>query len=63
MSQDPIVAEVRRARQEHARRFGYNLKTIYDALKEQDEQAVCKKVSLSPKRIPPAKETEQDSAA
>ena len=61
MCPDPIVAEVRRVRQEHARRFGYDLRTIYDALKEQDEQAVCKKVSLSPKRISPAKDAGPDA--
>jgi hypothetical protein len=63
MSQDPIVAEFRRARQAHARRFGYDLRAIYDALKEQEEQAVCSVVSLSPRRIPPARETAQHPSA
>jgi hypothetical protein len=63
MWQDPIVAEIRRAREAHARRFGYDLQTIYAVLKEQDEQAVCKKVSFSPKRIPPVTDTDQDPTA
>ena len=62
MWQDPIVAEIRRAREAHAKRFGYDLRTIYDVLEEQDEQAVCKKASLSPKRISPVRDAEQDLA-
>lgn len=33
MTEDPIVAEVRRARDEHARRFGYDLRRIHEDLK------------------------------
>ena len=63
MWQDPFVAEIRRARKEHARRFGYDLQTIYVVLKQQEEQGGCNKVSLPPKRIPPVKDTEQGPAA
>jgi hypothetical protein len=34
MWKDPIVEEVRRIREEHAARFGYDLKAIYEDLKE-----------------------------
>jgi hypothetical protein len=63
MWQDPIVAEIRRVREAHARQFGFDLQTIYDALKEQDEQAVCIKASLSPKRIPPVQDADRDPTA
>ena len=53
MWQDPIVAEVRRAREEHAARFGFDLRAIYRALKEQEEQSEREKVSFAPKRISP----------
>jgi hypothetical protein len=37
MSEDPIVQEVRRIRQEHAARFGYDLQAIFDDLKRTEE--------------------------
>lgn len=33
MSEDPIVQEVRRIREEHAARFDYDLEAIFDDLK------------------------------
>ena len=33
---DPIVAEVRRFREEHAKKFNYNLRAIYEDLIEQE---------------------------
>jgi hypothetical protein len=63
MWQDPFVTQIRCARKEHARRFGYDLQTIYAVLKEQEEQGGCNKVSLPPKRIPPVKDTEQGPTA
>ncbi|MEW6350606.1 MAG: hypothetical protein AB1646_16200 [Thermodesulfobacteriota bacterium] len=50
MWKDPIVEEVREAREEHAARFGYDLKAIYDDLKETEKQTNRKVVSLQPKR-------------
>jgi hypothetical protein len=55
MRQDPIVAEVRQAREAHAAQFNYDLQAIYRALKEQEEQNEREKVSFAPKRIPPVK--------
>jgi hypothetical protein len=63
MSQDPFVAEVRRIREEHAKQFGYNLRTIYDAFKQQESQVKCDIVSFSPKRIPLAQDAERDLSA
>jgi hypothetical protein len=53
MWQDPIVAEVRQAREAHAAQFNFDLQAIYRVLKTQEEQSQRKKVSFSPKRIPP----------
>jgi hypothetical protein len=37
MNDDPIVQEVRRIRQEHAAKFDYNLKAIFNDLKRTEE--------------------------
>lgn len=52
MKDDPIVAEVRKARQEHAARFNYELPAIFAALKQQEKLNPSPKVSFAPKRIP-----------
>ena len=62
MWQDPIVAEVRRAREAHATQFNFDLRVIYRALKEQEEQSQHKKVSFAPKHIPPVKAEEMKPA-
>jgi len=36
MTQDPIVAEVRRAREEYARRFDFDLWAIFEDLKRKE---------------------------
>jgi hypothetical protein len=53
MWQDPIVAEVRQAREAHAAQFDFDLRAIYNALKEQEEQSQREKVSFPPKHILP----------
>jgi len=55
MWQDPIVAEVRQAREAHAAEFNFDLRAIHHALKAQEDQNQRKKVSFPPKRIPPTK--------
>ena len=52
MWQDPIVGEVRKARQDHAKKFGYDMKAIYDDLKSTEQLGGRKVVSLSSKKIP-----------
>jgi len=54
MRQDPIVEQVRQARQAHAAQYNFDLQAIYRALKEQKESQRAK-VSFAPKRIPPIK--------
>ena len=48
MWQDPVVAQVRRAREEHAAQFDFDLWAIYRALKEQEAQSEREKVSFCP---------------
>jgi len=55
MWQDPIVMEVRRAREAHAAQYNFDLQAIYRALKEQEEQSPHQKTSFAPKHIPPIK--------
>jgi hypothetical protein len=50
MWEDPIVEEVRRIRHEHAAAFNYDLRRIYDDLKEQEKQSGKTFVSFPPKR-------------
>ena len=51
MFEDPIVEEVRVARQKHAVRFNFDLKKIAQDLKEKQEESNRKIVSYSPKLI------------
>ena len=52
MKEDPIVAEVRRVREEHAARYNYDLRGIYAVLKKQEKLNPLPKASFPPKRIP-----------
>ncbi len=54
MIDDPIVAEVRNARDEYARRFNYDLDAICKDLQQRQAQAGRKVVSFPPKRPQPA---------
>jgi hypothetical protein len=54
MTDDPIVAEVRKARDEYARRFNYDLDAICNDLRQRQAQAGRKAVSFPPKRPKPA---------
>jgi hypothetical protein len=54
MSYDPLVDEVRAAREAYAERFGYDLHAICQDLREQAGKSGLKLVSLPPKRYVPA---------
>ena len=54
MQRDPIVTEIRRAREAHGARFNFDLQAIYLDLKSQEKRSDHKKVSFVPKRIPPS---------
>ncbi len=63
MREDPIVTEVRRAREAHAAQFDFDLQAIYRSLKEQEEQNPREKVSFPPKRIVPSVEDTKPALA
>lgn len=48
---DPIVDEVRRARDAYAARFNYDLRAIWRDLKEQEQRSGRKVVSYVPKDV------------
>ena len=52
MKEDAVVAEVRRIRDEHAARFGYDLDAIVEDLKKREGKDGSPVVCLPPKRIP-----------
>jgi hypothetical protein len=50
MSEDPIVAEVRRIREEHAAKYDYDLEKIFASLKDREKQSKRKLVSYPPRQ-------------
>ncbi len=50
MWNDPIVEEVRKVRNDHARKFNYDLKAIAADLKKQQQAGRRKVVSLPPRK-------------
>ena len=53
MCEDPIVAEVRKIRDAHAARFNYDLKAIYQDLKQQEQASDGVFVSYPPRKARP----------
>ena len=47
---DPIVEEVRRARESHAKQFNYDLDAICEDLRKREKTSGHPTVSLAPKR-------------
>jgi len=62
---DPIVDEVRRSRDAYAARFGYNLRAIFNDLKEQESRSGQPLVSYETTDDPnvPDKSSQQPAAA
>jgi hypothetical protein len=50
MWKDPIVEEVRKIRQQHAKRFNYDLRAIVDDLRKLQEQSGRTYVRFEPRR-------------
>ena len=50
MWKDPIVEEVRKIRQKHAKRFNYDLRAIVEDLRKQQEQSGRTHVRFEPRR-------------
>lgn len=53
MNEDPIVAEVRRHRAEHAEKYGHDLKRICQALREAEAKSPHKFVTRKPRLLRP----------
>ena len=49
---DPIVEEVRKARDEHAAQFNYDLDAIYADMKRIEMESKEPRVSFGPRRVP-----------
>ncbi len=49
MEADPIIEEVRRARQEYAQRFGYDLRAVAADLRTREQRHPERLVSFPPK--------------
>ncbi len=56
MVSDPIIEEIRQIRQEHAKRFNYDLQAIVADLRQQEQQHPERLISPPPK-APPKKQT------
>jgi hypothetical protein len=50
MWNDPIVEEVRRVREAHAKKFNYDLQAIVADLKQQQKASKRKFITLAPKK-------------
>lgn len=59
MWEDKIVAEVRSVRQAHAEKFDFDLKAIYQDLKDQEGQGGRTTVSFPPKLPLPVQPAKQ----
>jgi hypothetical protein len=54
---DPIVEEVRRAREAHAKQFNYDLDAICEDLRKREKASGQPTVSFDPKRVTRKKKT------
>ena len=54
---DPIVAEVRAARDKHAAQFGYDIKEIFKSIREQQQNSGRTYVRYPARRAAPADKT------
>jgi hypothetical protein len=52
MNEDPIVAEIRRYRAEHAAKYGHDLARICEALREAEAKSADKVVHRKPRLLP-----------
>ena len=57
MWKDPIVEEVRKIRDVHARKFNYDLQAIFEDLKKQEKASGKQFVSFPSKRVEPVNST------
>lgn len=50
MVDDPIVEEIRQARQQHATKFNFDLQAIYQDLKQQEASSSWRIVAFPPRK-------------
>lgn len=62
MIRDPIVDEVRAAREAYARRFNFDLKLMFEDLQRRQQESGRKLVSFAPKPRPNASIPAEQSA-
>ncbi len=64
MQDDPIVEEIRKAREAYAARFNYDLEAIFQDLKRQERESGRTFVTFPPRRIgkPPGKHSDDEAA-
>lgn len=60
---DPIVEEVRKARQDHAEKFDHDLKAICDDLRRIEQECGHRRISLPPKKRTKVSSRPRTSAA
>ena len=51
---DPIIAEIRKIREEHAAKFNYDIHAIFEDIRHQQRESGRTYVSLPPCRIEPS---------
>jgi hypothetical protein len=54
MKLDPVLAEVRRVREEYALKFNGDIKAMMDDIRQRQVASGRKTVSLEPKRVKPS---------
>jgi hypothetical protein len=50
MWEDEIVKEIRKYREDHAKKFNFDIKAIYEDLKERETENRSKKITLQPRK-------------
>ncbi len=61
MNEDPIIAEIRRYRAEHAEKYGHDLGRICEALREAETKSGLKVVHRKPRLLLPKTVSSGDS--
>lgn len=52
MWNDPIIDEIHKTRDQHAAKFGHDMRRIFEDLKCQEKESGLVTVSLPPKHVP-----------
>ena len=61
MIRDPIVEEVRQAREDYFKRFNFDLNALFDDLQRRQRESGRKTISFPPKRRPPVSKASSDN--